>query len=105
MSLRGKKLGILVSTAPDQAGFQHGLKLAERALAGGVKVYLYCLDQAVTGLAEPRLQALKAQGLNLYACAYAAQRRHLPLDHAATFAGLSVLSDLIAATDRFVSFN
>ena len=41
MSLRGKKLGVLLSTHPDQPGFKHGLCLAEEAMNQGVDVYLY----------------------------------------------------------------
>jgi hypothetical protein len=105
MSLRGKKLGVLLSTRPDQAGFKHGLGVAEAAMNEGVDVYLYCVDDAVHGIGQPQLQALAARGLKLYACAYAAQRRDLPVNNNAIFAGLGVVSDLIAATDRFVSFN
>jgi hypothetical protein len=105
MSLHGKKLGILVSALPDQPGFQHGLKLAETALAAGVAVYFYCIDEAVRGLAHPDLQGLKTQGLHLFACAYAAERRHIAVNETAVFSGLSVVHDLISATDRFVSFN
>ena len=57
------------------------------------------------GLVDPELQSLKACGLNLYACAYGARRRSLLLSDKAAFAGLTVVSDMIAATDRFVSFN
>ncbi len=105
MSLHGKKLGVLLSTHPEQPGFHHGLCLAETALAEGVDVYLYCIDDAIHGVGDPRLQSLAARGLKLYACAYAAQRRNLPVNDKAIFAGLGVVSDLIAATDRFVSFN
>jgi sulfur relay (sulfurtransferase) complex TusBCD TusD component (DsrE family) len=105
MILRGKKLGILLSTRPETANFRHGLRLAEAALHEQVTVYLYCIDDAVCGVADPQLQALKARGLHLFACAYGARRRDLPLTERATFAGLSVVSDLIAGTDRFVSFN
>ncbi|MGP8199510.1 MAG: DsrE family protein [Limisphaerales bacterium] len=105
MSLCGKKLGVLLSTHPDQPGFKHGLCLAEAALNEEVDVYLYCVDDAVHGISRPQLQALAARGLKLYACAYAAQRRGLPVNDKAVFAGLAVVSDLIAATDRFVSFN
>jgi predicted peroxiredoxin len=105
MSLRGKKLGVLLSTSPDRPGFQHGLGLAEAALAGGVEVYLYCIDEAVRGLNEPRLQSLAARGLKLYGCAYAAQSRRLPMDEKTNWAGLALLSDLMAATDRMVTFN
>jgi hypothetical protein len=105
MSLHGKKLGLLLSTAPGQPGFLHGLRLADAALAGGAEVYLYCIDEAVRGLDEPRLRALTARGLYLYACAYAAQQHGLERNPRATYAGLALLSDLMAATDRFVSFN
>jgi sulfur relay (sulfurtransferase) complex TusBCD TusD component (DsrE family) len=105
MSLRGKKLGLLLSTHPDQPGFKHGLCLAEAAINEGVDVYLYCVDDAVHGIEQPQLQALAVRGLKLYACAYGALGRDLPVNDKAVFAGLGVLSDLIAATDRFVSFN
>ena len=105
MPLRGKKLGLLLSTSPLNPSFQHGLRLAEAALSQGVQVYLYCIDDAVTGLADPRLQTIKAQGAKLFACAYGAQRRDIPLGDLATWSGLSLLSDLVADTDRFLSFN
>jgi sulfur relay (sulfurtransferase) complex TusBCD TusD component (DsrE family) len=105
MSLRGKKLGVLISADPDHPNFERGLKLAETALAEGVTVYLYCIDDAVPGVQSPRLKALKERGLKLFACAYGAQRRNLALGDDATFAGLTVVTDLITGTDRFVSFN
>jgi hypothetical protein len=105
MSLRGKKLGLLLSTGPGQPGFRHGIRLAEAALASGVQVYLYCVDEAVLGLADSELQSLRARGLHLFACAYGAQRRDIPINDAAVFAGLAVVSDLMAGTDRFLSFN
>jgi hypothetical protein len=63
------------------------------------------VDDGVAGVREPALQALRALGLKLYACAYGAHRRHLPVDDSAAYAGLTVVSDLAASTDRFVSFN
>lgn len=105
MSLRGKKLGILISCRPDEANFDHGLKVARAALAEGVDVYIYCIDDAVTGVENLDLQSLKANGLKLYACAYGAHRRNYPLNDKAMFAGLTVVNDIIAGTDRFLSFN
>ena len=105
MSLRGKKLGLLLSTRPEHPGFRHGVCLAEAALSQGLRVYLYCIDEAVWGVADAQLQSLKARGLNLFACAYGAQRRHIPVSDLAVFSGLTVVSDLMAGTDRFLSFN
>jgi sulfur relay (sulfurtransferase) complex TusBCD TusD component (DsrE family) len=105
MPPRRKKLGLLLSTGPQDPNFRHGLRLARAALRKGLAVYLYCIDEAVRGLADPELQSLKEHGLHLYACAYGAQRRDIPTSDLAIFAGLSLLSDLIVGTDRFLSFN
>jgi hypothetical protein len=105
MDLSGKKLGILISVGPDSRNFSHGVSLAAAALGKGVDVYMYCIDDAVPGVADPRVQALKGKGLKLYACAYGAHRRNIPLSDLAAFAGLTVVSDVMAGTDRFVSFN
>ena len=105
MPLAGKKLGLLISVPPEHPGFNHGVRLAETALERGVLVYLYCIDEAVKGLDDPRLQRLKQGGLKLFACAYGAQRLRIPTGDQATFGGLTIVNDLIAATNRFVSFN
>ena len=104
-SLEGKKLGLLLSTQPGQPGFEHGLALAKTALARGLRIYIYCLDEAVRGLSDTRLQALRQEGVVVYACAYGAQKRRIAHNSLAVFSGLSVLSDLMAATDRFVSLS
>ena len=105
MSGEPKKLGLMVSVAPDEPGFDQALGQAEEGLAKGEKVYLYCIDDAVPGLSDPRLAKLRADGLNLFGCAYSMRQRKLPLDDSAVFSGLSVLSDIMADTNRFESFN
>ena len=95
----------MVSVSPDEPGFDQALGQAEEGLAKGEKVYLYCIDDAVPGLSDPRLAKLRADGLNLFGCAYSMRQRKLPLDDSAVFSGLSVLSDIMADTDRFESFN
>ena len=105
MNLNGKKLGLLLSAPPDQPNFGRAVALASAAIKRGVQVYFYCIDDAVGGLDDERLQGLKKGGVNLFACAYGAQRRNLTLGDLATFAGLGTVNDLIANTDRFVSFN
>ena len=100
-----KKLGLLISCAATEPGFRHGVRLAAAALGKGVDVYCYCIDDGVPGVRDPELQALRGHRLKLYACAYGAHQRGLPVDDSAAYAGLTVVSDLIASTDRFVSFN
>jgi sulfur relay (sulfurtransferase) complex TusBCD TusD component (DsrE family) len=105
MAFAGKKLGILLSAAPHRPNFKHAVGLARAAISQGVLVYFYCLDEAVAGLEDPELQQLKASGVNLFACAFGAQKRNLSLGDLAAFAGLSTVNDLIVNTDRFISFN
>ena len=105
MDLKGKKLGLLLSARPDEPNFARAINLAATALKRGVQVYFYCLDDAVAGLDDQRLQQIKEAGVNLFACAYGAQKRNLTAGNLATFAGLATVNDLIANTDRFVSFN
>ena len=95
----------MLSVSPDEPGYDQALGQAEAALAKGVKVYLYCIDDAVPGIGDPRLAKLRADGLNLFGCAYSMRQRKLPLDDSAVFSGLSVLSDIMADTDRFESFS
>ncbi len=50
-------------------------------------------------------RAWKTHGLRLFACAYACQRRKIVPGENALYGGLTLLNDVMAATDRFVSFN
>lgn len=101
MSSAGKKIGVLLSTAPDTAEFQQALEVMTRAVESGARVFAYGLDDGVCAIADARLQALRARGLVLYGCAYAARRRGLEIDDRAVFAGLGALGDLLAGTDEF----
>ena len=47
-----KKLGILVSCDPAHRNFSHAVGLARAAVGRGVQVYLYCIDEAVKGIAR-----------------------------------------------------
>ncbi len=102
--LAGKKLGVLLTTAPAHPNFRPALALMNAALDAGARVYLYCVDDGVKSVASPELQALKARGASLFGCAYGAHRRNLPVDDSAAWSGLTVLADVVGSTDRFVSF-
>jgi hypothetical protein len=102
--LKGKKLGALLTTAPEHPNFHPALALMNAAIDGGVLVYLYCVDEGVRSVATPEVQALKERGASLFGCAYGAGRRNIPLDESAAWSGLTVLADVVGSTDRFVSF-
>ncbi len=104
MKLEGRKLGILISAAPANRNFQHAIHLTERALDAGVQVFLYFIDDAVTAIDSQPVRKLKEGGARLYSCAYSLQKRNLPMSEGIIPAGLTILNDIIASTDRFVSF-
>src|ERR1700722_19585760 len=102
--LTGRKLGVLLTTAPDHPNFRPAVALMNAALEAGVRVYLYCIDDAVRAVDTPEIQAIKARGASLFGCAYGAHRRKLPVNDLAAWSGLTVLADVVGSTDRFVSF-
>jgi sulfur relay (sulfurtransferase) complex TusBCD TusD component (DsrE family) len=102
--LAGKKLGVLLTTAPGHPNFRPAVALMNAAIEEGARVYLYCVDEGVRSVATPELQALKARGASLFGCAYGAGRRNISLDESAAWSGLTVLADVVGSTDRFVSF-
>lgn len=100
-----QKLGILLSTHPDHANLKTAVRLAEAALLARVGVYMYLIDDGIHALNHSDVTQLKQQGVHLFACAYAAQRRRHPINDQANFCGLVVLSDLIKGCDRFIALN
>lgn len=104
MDPRGGKLGILVAASPEADGFRHATGLADAAIEAGTEVFFYCIDRAVTGVHDETVKALEKRGMKLHACAYAARKRDFPMDDSVIFSGLSVVSEFMSATDRFVSF-
>ena len=102
-----KKLGIMLSTAPEHANLDTAVALSRAALDGGADLYLYLIDDGVRVLADPRVRALPARGAKLFVCAYGRQKRRLPLEEidGVTYCGLVVLTDVINGTDRFIALD
>lgn len=100
-----RKLGILLSTPPENKNLTTVVSLAKEAVGRGVDTYLYLVDDGVENLDRPEIDALSREGVKLFLCAYGAQRRNIPASDKAVFCGLVVLSDLVKGCDRFVTFN
>lgn len=103
--LRGRKLGMLLSTEPRHPNLETCVALARAALDRGVDLYLYLVDDGVRNIADDRIRELGRRGAKLFVCAYGCQRRRLPITDDATYCGLVVLTDLINGTERFVALN
>ena len=105
MSDQPRKLGLLLSTGPENPNLDTVARLSERARRRGLDVYLYLIDEGTRCLDTPQIQQLPAQGAKLFVCAFGAQKMGVPIDGRATFCGLVVLSDIVSGTDRFLAFN
>jgi hypothetical protein len=103
--LRGKKLGILLSTEPAHPNLTTCLDVSQAALVRGIDLYLYLVDDGVANIDDDRILELGRRGAKLFVCAYGCQRRRLPITDKATYCGLVVLTDLINGCDRFLALN
>ncbi len=81
------------------------LALSHEAVARGIKVYLYLIDDGVENIKRGELATLSEKGVRIFVCAYGARRRGVPMSDQAVFCGLVVLSDMITGCDRFIAFN
>ncbi len=104
-TMRGKRIGLLLSTQPSHPNLATVSALGREALRQGVRVYLYLVDDGVETLSTPEIVALSRAGATLFVCAYSAQRRNIPVSDQAVFCGLVALSDIIKGCDRFLAFN
>ena len=106
--LANKKLGLLLSTNPDNPNAETVYQLVKTALANKVDTYLYFIDEGVLNLKDPRFAELGKEGLKLFVCAYGCQQHNLSTDgygKEVNFCGLVILSNIIDGCDRFLAFN
>lgn len=101
--MKNKRLGIILSTPPEEKNLATVISLAAEARRQGIDIYLYLIDDGVKHIDQPEIEVLKEEGVRLFLCAYGAQRRSIPPSDKAAFGGLVVLSDLIKGCDRFIT--
>ncbi len=100
-----KKLGIVLSTPPENPNLKTALGLLEAASIKNIQSYLYLIDEGVKNVKNPKIECLSQQGLKWFACAYSAQRYGISIDRSGVFGGLVLLSDLLKVCDRVVVLN
>ncbi len=98
------KIGILLSTHPENHDGERVRSIVEPALASGDEIYLYLLDEGARFLTQDWVHSLVDRGATVYTCAYAAQNRRISDPGKTTFCGLVVLTQIIEGCDRFLAF-
>lgn len=104
---RAKKFGIFLSTPPSHPSVETVARLSSEAIAQGHTVFLYCIDEGVKNLRDPRYAELVGRGMKLFVCAYGCQRHGVSthqLDSRISLCGLVVLSQIMNGCDRFLAF-
>ena len=107
-NLEGKKLGLLLSTAPTHPNAETVARLSQAALEARLQVYLYLIDEGVKNLENPIIRKLTSAGIKLNVCAYGCQQHNVSTDGYGpdvTFCGLVVLSQIVTGCDQFIAFN
>jgi sulfur relay (sulfurtransferase) complex TusBCD TusD component (DsrE family) len=105
--MSAQKFGILLSAAPSHPSTETVFQLSSEALAQGVDVYLYFIDEGVKNLRDPRYGQLVDRGMKLFVCAYGCQQQGVStdnLDQRISLCGLVVLSNIVNGCDRFLAF-
>ena len=103
----GRKLGLLLSTAPSDKAIDTVVRLAEAAVRQGVEVYLYLIDEGVKSFKDTRFSRLLDGGVRMSVCAYGCQQHGVSTQHVdsrVSLSGLVVLSGIIDGCDRFLAF-
>jgi sulfur relay (sulfurtransferase) complex TusBCD TusD component (DsrE family) len=107
-NLKGKKLGLLLSTPPKHPNAETVARLSHTAQETEVQVYLYLIDEGVKNIDNPIIRKLTSIGVKLNVCAYGCQQHNVSTDgHGpdVTFCGLVVLSQIVTGCDQFIAFN
>ena len=103
--MKKRKLGILLTTSPEDESTHTVLKLAEVALAAGYEVEIFLMRDGVYNVQRKDFLALGGQGARLSLCALNVEQRSLPRLEGILFAGQYHLAQMVAECDRFLAFN
>lgn len=106
------KIGILLTTSPENQNSEVVINLTKAALESGNEVNLFLMDDGVYNVMvrnkiSPRFSELMAGGASLALCAHTAEERGVEKDDCLEnvgFAGQYELACLVNEADRFLAF-
>jgi sulfur relay (sulfurtransferase) complex TusBCD TusD component (DsrE family) len=101
----GTKLGILLTTSPEQQDMHTVVRICEAAIASGKEVHLFMMCDGVYGSQCSALTDLIPKGVNIAQCHHNAEERHieedkLPVKSASQY----IFSGIISDVDRLLTF-
>ncbi|MGA2193013.1 MAG: DsrE family protein [Nitrospirota bacterium] len=101
----GEKLGILLTTSPENQDMQSVIRLCEAALAQGKEVQLFMMCDGVFGSYCQKLTDLIPKGVKISQCHHNAEERKIedekvPVKSASQY----IFSGIIEEVDRLITF-
>lgn len=100
-----EKLGILLTTSPENENTHTVIRLTEAALAAGTAVEMFLMCDGVYHLNDPRVAELSAKGAKVVVCAHNAIERNVERKDFVHWGSQYDLATLVKESDRFLSFN
>lgn len=100
-----EKLGILLTTSPENENTHTVVRLAETALAEGKQVEIYLMCDGVYHLNDSRLEELPKKGAKVVVCAHNCLERKVERKPFVLWGSQYDLAVLIKESYRFLSFN
>jgi len=103
--MAGTKLGILLTTSPENEDMHTVVKLCEAAIAGGKEVQLFMMCDGVYGSYCNTLTDLIPKGVTISQCHHNAEERKIheegnPVKSASQY----IFSGIIGEVDRLITF-
>jgi len=98
------KLGILLTTSPENENTHTVIEISKAALSQGKKVSIFLMADGVYNVNHSAFMELAGQGAEIIVCAYNASQRKVEIDE--SISGSQYDLALIAEEcDKFISFN
>jgi sulfur relay (sulfurtransferase) complex TusBCD TusD component (DsrE family) len=107
------KLGILLTTSPENENTHTVIKISQAALSLGYEVHIFLMDDGVYNVHREEFLALIGKGAEISLCAYNADQRSVPRPVLSKVEGKEAilwgsqddLANIVRQSDRFLAFN
>jgi sulfur relay (sulfurtransferase) complex TusBCD TusD component (DsrE family) len=103
-ALQGKRLALIVSTAPARGDFGRAERLAHAARARGVEVSIFLMHEAVIWGTDQRAAALVEEGCDVFLCGTNSGQRGVEAAPGVVVGSQDDHAAIVHRADRVVAF-
>ncbi|MBI5190076.1 MAG: DsrE family protein [Nitrospirae bacterium] len=103
--MAGNKLGILLTTSPEQQDMHSVIRICEAAIESGKEVKLFMMCDGVYGSNCAALTGLIPKGVEVSQCHHNAEERKIEEEHSPVkSASQYIFSNIIEDVDKLITF-